>query len=267
MPPNRISGPFKFQVALAGLALAAATFAGCGQASNERVKIITPSEFRALQKARAGISRMMNDLDRATDAALPLADRLAKVAAVVRQHERDMPKPQMTETNELPEDFDERFRGTITGDLLEMNKSMSWKENDGTGQDSISAWYVANFYLAAIHNMYGLKDFEDYLARHTLDDGTRINQADPPNMPAGSMRTFGNSVTGAGVGVNISSDEKGDISYVMSSSSRLWSGRQEASVSDIEARFIGNAREAVGEGDALLIERTDIGQGAKQPVG
>lgn len=260
MSHHRRSGPIEIRVLLAGLALAVVALAGsgCGYASEERVKIITSREFATLQNARTKISRMLADLERATDAALPPAERQASAAAVVEKYREDMPGPGIAPTNEHPDDFDRLFRGTTTGDLMEMNRSLSWKDEDGTSMDAISAWYVANDYLAAIENMYGLEDFMGYLALHTMEDGTRINPANPPDMPPGSMRVFGNAIKGAGVGVNVSYDDEGNIKYVLYSNSSIWSVRRDASVPDIEARLVVNAREAVSEGDGILVERADL---------
>ncbi len=242
-------------------------FACDSRSPQERAGIITPEEFTTLQGVRAQLGPVIEDLSKAIDPAVPQAERRARVAAVVKKYEKEMPRPSIGPTampenpDEITDRLEDRLRGTLTGDLAQMDKSVSWKVDGGIATDAVSAWYVANSYLRVIDSMYGLDELEEYVLQHTLDEGTRINPSDPPDNMSGnqSMGFGGSGFTGGGgsVSVNIMYGSDGKISYAVGLR-ELGGEYRAATVADIEARFVLNAAEALREGDSLLLERTRL---------
>lgn len=236
------------------------------ESAQERAKIITPEEFGTLQSARTQVGQVVEDLSKAIDPTVPQEERRARVAAVVKKYEKEMPKPSMGPTSqpENPDELTDRLenllKGTLTGDLVQMEKSVSWKDDGGIATDAVSAWYVANSYLQVINSMYGLDEFEEYVLQHTLDEGTRINPSDPPdNMSGNQSKGFGgSSFPGTGsVSIKLMYGPDGNINYAVGLQ-ELGGEYRAATVADIEARFVLNAAEALREGDSLLLDRTRL---------
>jgi len=144
----------------------------------------------------------------------------------------------------------------LTLSLMDLNKAIVVKDKNGhVSEDAQAAWYPASSYLNAVDFVHGLGDFQRYLLQHTLDDGTRVNPADPPaSMNRNEAKIFGNVATFAGVGVNITWDPAtGLITYRLDGLKQLVS-EQPSSTNDIEQQFIIGARDCSMQGYELLIE-------------
>lgn len=260
---SRCSRVLKFTIFVCVSVFVLVSVGACdSESAQERAKIITPEEFRTLQGARAQLGQVIEDLSKAIDPVVSQPERRAKVAAVVKKYQKEMPEPNKTYKSPTtqPEDFETQFKGTVTGDLVQMDTSVSWKGDEGTSIDAVSAWYVANDYVQVINSMYGLEDFEDYIVRHTLNGGARINPSDPPdNMAANQSMVFGgSSFPGMGaVNINIVYGPDGNIKYAVGLQ-ELGGEYRAATVPDIEARFVLNASEALRGGDSLLLDRTRL---------
>ena len=220
------------------LFLASTIVTGCG-ATN--VSTINADQFRVLQKARNEIGTMIHEVSEAANPSLPLAQRLEKVTAVLKKHQKAMPDP-----TTLPRPSSPHYKAakakwlkTLEGQLEELSGAASG---------------VAGMYERSLQDLYGIKEFEKYLLEHTTDEGSKINTANPPpNMGPGETQNFmwDNKV-------NIAYDPAtGAIRYILGEHPpdyRL----SEASVPHIESQFILDAQYWMNGGNRSLLEDTRI---------
>lgn len=167
---------------------------GCGKSdTNSGATSINREQFKELQVARKNLTALIDDLRGAVQAQEPVNERNARVHSVFKQS-RDFPLIQnLTEPGALAEKEKKALQGTTSGELLALYRQ---KRNNKKGGGT-SASSVALQYLGAVHALYGLQDFESYMAQHTVGDGTKPNPKDPPVSMGGGW-----AVAWSGIGLN-----------------------------------------------------------------
>lgn len=211
---------------------------GCGSGTSSRS--IDAEQFTALQQARNEVSAMIAETAEAADPNRPLPERLARIEAVLAKHEARMPQTSLTPTGPGAKPG-EQVAGTVLRKLLAFEMQSS-------------AAIAADSYLRAANTLYGLRDFEQYLLKHTVDNGTAVNPADPPeNMETSQTRVFS-----GGVGVRITYDpSNGQIKWILGENPpdyRL----SDSSVPQIEAQFIKNAQWWWTQGGNIVLDDTRL---------
>lgn len=237
--------------------------AGCatlgGPAS---VKMINKQEFETLQKASKKLARLIGDLRGAIQTQEPVNERNARVEEVFTKYSRDFPQIQnLNAPGMLPENEKKALRGTISGELLALYlQGEKGKNGDEVTQAGTPAAPVALQYLGALNALYGLQEFESYMAQHTAGDGTKPNPQDPP-VSMGGAQAFGWSGIGLTpmgdyVGVTVGFDPgPGIVRYWMS-----WpdydslAPAPEVNPSMVERAILQHGEGLAREADSMLVQ-------------
>lgn len=245
------------------VALLFLTVAGCATAGEPAsVKTINKQEFETLQKASKKLAHLIEDLRNVIQTQEPVNERDARVEEVFGRYSHDFPRIAIPdERGMLPENEKKALRGTISGELLELHL----QGENGKGSDEVTrrtpAANVALQYLGALNALYGLQEFESYMAQHTVGDGTQPNQQDPP-VSMGGAQAFGWSGIGLNpmgedyVGVTVGFDPgSGIVRYWMS-----WPGGDslapapEVDPSMVERAIIQHGEDLAREADSMLVQ-------------
>jgi len=230
---------------------------GCGQPGKPATSIrkIDSGQFEVLQQAQ----RKVNAFISAGEGAVINRDqnvqaKLARLTEVIKKFEASLPRPvRGASSKEQGSD--------LTSKLMGFDSIVRWKDSKGRPQeDRPSAWYVASDYLNAVDTIYGLYDFEKYVAEHTLNDGTVSNPANPAALmvPSGGLQMYGAGASLHGLFmVGITRDPAtGTLRYVFSAG--LKGQDAPTGLNEVESKVIDEAHSWVAEGDELLVERTSI---------
>ena len=237
--------------------VSAVAVAGCGGASSESgatpgTRTITSQQYRLLREVHMELGQFIDEANQSIQPTAysaesglqsqSLSQRAGRLRAVFEKYGDELPRPPSLSGEKMTPQEAAGLKGTLTGSMLELyprtRGSESW------------AKYVADNYLRALNDLYGLYDFESYLLQHTKDEGAMINPDDPPKQmdPTSETKAFGS------VGVNISWDpSSGRITYQLGPNPSVTSAIQ-MSIPDLEQRFIMEARDNFQVGDGLLIE-------------
>jgi hypothetical protein len=230
---------------------------GCGTTDSATVqpgRSIDLQDYKLLRKVHMELGQFIFELNQAIQPPASLSQRSRKVVAIIKKYEHLLPLPSFQAIGPVPVSEKKRLKGSLTLSMMELNHEVDAKDEQGRAvQDLPFAWYPASQYLEATNSLYGLKEFYDYLLKHTLDEGTKINPKDPPEPMDGGMKIFGSNSPHGGVYVNISWDPNiGSVVYRLGG--YLEPISTEASVSEIEQRFIIDARVEMQIGDGLVLE-------------
>ena len=214
---------------------------GCGGETSSR-NWIDAQQFTTLQKVRNEVSTMIQEVAEASNPSSPLAERLARINAALRRHKASLPETSLTPVGgHSNAKLRQQVAGTLVAQLL-------------TFEMGSDASVAADQYLGAVGTLYGLRDFEIYLLKHTVDNGSAINPADPPpNMEPSQSQGFSRNVS-----VKITYDKStGKIKWILGENPpdyRL----SDSTVPQIEARFIKNAQWFWTMGNNFVLDFTRL---------
>ncbi len=246
-------------ITLTALCLLAVGLSGCSSSKPPAsAKVIDKEQFQVLQKARGELGSFIQDSSTALNPTYALATRLEQLNAVIAKYKGKFPKPEFAALDQRPADFNKKLEGTLTGDLLEFNKTVTWNPKEGgKASDAISAWYVANDYLTAVDYLYGLQDFEKYIIEHTTEEGTRSNTTNPIDNMESGMKVFGSEgFPSGGISVNTTVDAAtGLVTYRLLNESDIV---EEVPLGQIENAFITGALKQMQQGSDLLLDRARL---------
>jgi hypothetical protein len=232
-------------ITLIALCLLVVALSGCsssGSTGNQKAGI-DADQFKVLQKARSQTGPLINDASRALNLSYPLATRRQKVAEVIEKYKGKFPKPVFAYSSTHGQ-IGKVYEHTVTGELMNLKPGI-----DG------DAGLVAGDYLGSVALIYGLEDFEKFIAQHTTDEGSKSNPSDPmPVLEGGASKGFGDGEFRGYVSIATSVDpSSGLISY------RLVSNEvTNATLPQIENEFVTQALNRLQEGDDLLLDRTRL---------
>jgi hypothetical protein len=247
----RCSASRYFTLIVIAICLLLATISGCSSpgTSDDHAMSISADEFKVLQNARSELGPFISDASKALNPAYPLATRRQKVNEVIDKYKSKFPEPVNEDFlhahQQIARKYENEVKGTVTEDLVDL------EPNRGGGEAS----YVAGDYLGVATVIYGLADFEEYIAQHTIDEGSKSNPADPmPVLEGGVSKGFGSREFRGYVAIATSVDPTtGMISYRLSGEEVT-----DASLSQIENEFINQALGLLKDGDNLLLDDTRL---------
>lgn len=240
------SGIRSLALMLVVFCIVAFTITGCadtGSVGSEE-NVITADQFKVLQQARSELGPFINDASQALNPSYPLATRLEKVRGVIDKYRAKFPEPFSLDYLNAHPDLAKEYENTETGDLMDLMPYM-----DG------AAGLVAGDYLGAVEALYGLEDFETFIADHTTDEGTRSNPGHPmPVFENGQSKVFGNRGFGRSVSLAASVDpSSGLIDYRL-----VGIEVTDSSLPQIQSQFITVALDLLQEGDNGLLDWTRL---------
>ncbi len=259
---NKRATPLLIVAALLFLAVA-----GCATSGKRAsVKTINKQEFEALQKASKKLTTLTEDLRSMIQTQVPVNERNARVEEVFTKYSRDFPQIQnLNAPGMLPENEKKALRGTISGELLALYlQGEKGKTGDEAARRTPAA-PIALQYLGALNALYGLREFESYMAQHTIGDGTKPNSQDPP-VSMGGAQAFGWSGIGLNpmgedcVGVTVGFDPgNGIVRYWMSDfSSGSSASAPEVTPYTVERAILQHGKDLASEADSGLVEHVDF---------
>jgi hypothetical protein len=224
---------------------------GCSSStsSEDDSMSISAEQFKVLQKARSELGPFINDASQALNPSYPLATRRQKVNEVIEKYKSKFPEPVNADYlhahPEISSTYEKEIKNTVTKDLMDLRPNMG-----GGG-----ASYVAGDYLGVVTAMYGLGDFEEYVAQHSVDEGSKSNPANPmPVFEGGASKGFGNGEFRGYVAIATSVDPtSGVISYRL-----VGEEVTDATLIQIENEFVNQALGLLKEGDNLLLDETRL---------
>ncbi len=218
---------------------------GCGDTSSGK-NMINASQFNLLQKARSEIGTMIQETSEALSPSLTLAQKRGRVNQVLEKHKGEIPDPQSfpTQPNMQRAQASQKLRKTLEGRLNELVKPPGGSP----------AAIVSQMYQRALGDLYGLKEFEKYVAEHTVAEGAKINPSNPPDqMPPNEQKWFGRTLS-----ANITYDPAtGDIKYILGEHQPDYM-LSNATPAGIENQFIRDAGYWLTQGDNFLLDETKI---------
>ena len=228
------------------LLIAPLAAAGCGGSSSSGRKTIDANQFNLLQKARGEIGTMIQGTSEALNPSLTLAQQRDKVTAVLEKHKGEMPDPGSFPVQQNPQHATapQTLTKTLEGRLNGLVAS-------GIGS---SAAFVSQMYQRAIGDLYGLAQFQKFLAEHTVAEGTKINTANPPpQMQPNQQRGFEGTLS-----ANITYDPAtGDIKYILGEHEPDYM-LSNSTPAQIENQFIVDAKYWLTQGDNALLDDANI---------
>jgi hypothetical protein len=217
---------------------------GCSGTSSSSKPTVNAQQFKLLQKARGTMIQQMSEV---LNPSLTLAQRSEKVTAVLKKHQSELPDPARfpLQPNIQRKVADKQLQSTIVGQLMGLDR----------GPGSSGAAFVSQMYVRALGDLYGLAAFQKYLADHTVEEGAKINAANPPGqMAPNEQQHFG----GSGLSANITfNPTTGDIKYILGEHTpdyRL----SNATPTQIENQFVIDAKYWLTLGDDFLLDETRI---------
>ena len=219
---------------------------GCGGGASAGGKTINAAQFNLLQEARAEIGTMIQETSEALNPSLTLAQQREKVTAVLEKHKGKMPDPQSfpMQPNAQRATAPLKLQQTLEGRL---NALIS-------AQLDSSAAFVAQMYQGSLDDLYGLQSFQDFLAKHTVAEGTRINPSDPPQqMQPSEQQRFPGTLS-----ANITYDPAtGDIKYILGEHEPDYM-LSNSTPAQIQNQFVVDAKSWLTQGDDDLLDDADI---------
>ncbi len=262
------------------LLIAPLVVSGCGAGTSSKQKTINAGEFRLLQKARGEIGTMIQETSEALNPSLTLAQQRDKVTEVLEKHKGTMPDPQSfpTQPNMRSSVAAQRLQKTLEGQLNKLvrlqlvspnrvslgcmvhgtNGSQNSAEQVGyalvSAQLDSSAAYVSQLYQRAIGDLYGLQDFQKYVAEHTVAEGAKINPSNPPDqMQPNAQQGFQSDLS-----VNITYDPAtGAIKYILGEHEPDYM-LSNSTPAQIGNQFVLDARYWLTQGDDFLLDDANI---------
>ncbi|MBM3298461.1 MAG: hypothetical protein FJY85_00735 [Deltaproteobacteria bacterium] len=234
------------------IAAALALLGGCTgstptSTSWESTRVIDIEDYKILRDAHTRIGRFTAEMDREISSSQPLEVRASKVHEVVEAYQHMLPKPStsagMISERQAPKG------NSLTDKLTRLaGREVEYTDREGQKSSGMSAaGEVARQYLTALHYLYGLDEFEQYLVRHTTSEGTLINPEDPPEQMDGRMKVFGMHGL-SGIFINVSWDPAtGRVTYSLG-------GLNNSTIPDLEREFMKVAGETIQIGDSQLID-------------
>jgi len=220
--------------------------AGCGGGTSAGGKTINASQFNVLQEARAEIGTMIQETSEALNPSLTLAQQREKVTAVLEKHKGKMPDPQSfpKQPNAQRATASPTLQKTLEGRL---NALIS-------AQLDSSAAFVAQMYQGSLDDLYGLQSFQDFLAKHTVAEGTRVNPSDPPQqMQPSEQQRFPGTLS-----ANITYDPAtGDIKYILGEHEPDYM-LSNSTPAQIQNQFVVDAKSWLTQGDDDLLDDAKI---------
>ena len=239
------------------LAVGLAVLGGCANkavtsTSPESTHVIDIEDYKALRDAHMQLGKFTAEMNREISANESLPVRAERVSEVLKKYERRFPKPNPTAY--LSSGKQAPKGSSLTAELTRLaSQTVEYTDKERhEASDPCAASYVAQQYLSALHYLYGLDEFEQYLTQHTTSEGTMVNPKDPPEQMDGGMKIFGMHGLHEGVFINISSDATtGRVTYKLGG---RFDPLSDATIPDLEREFITGASESVQIGDGYLID-------------
>jgi hypothetical protein len=218
---------------------------GGGGASSGR-NMINAGQFNVLQKARSEIGTMIQETSEALSPSLTLAQKRERVNEVLEKHKGGMPDPQSfpTQPNTQHVVATKKLQKTLEGQLNELVQA----------QGDSSAALMSQMYQRAFGDLYGLKDFEKYVAEHTVAEGAKINPSNPPDQMQTNAQQWFRRALSANITYNPAT---GDIKYILGEHQPDYM-LSNATPGQIENQFILDAKYRLTEGDNSLLDDTKI---------
>jgi hypothetical protein len=220
--------------------------AGCGggtTASNS--KTINAAQFNTLQKARREIGTMIQECSQALDPALTLAQKQARVSAVLEKHKGQVPDPQSFPmgTGAQRKAAAGRLKGTVEGQLNQL-------VDNPVGS---AAGFVSQMYLRAVGDLYGLQSFEKFVVEHTVAEGAKVNPSNPPaQVEANTQQGF--QMLSANITYNPAT---GDMKYILGEHEPDYM-LSNATPAQIENQFVVDSKYWLTQGDSTLLDDAKI---------
>jgi hypothetical protein len=228
------------------LLIAPLAVSGCGGGTSSGGKTINAGQFNLLQKARSEIGTMIQETSEALNPSLTLAQQRDKVTGVLEKHKGKMPDPQSfpTQPDMRRSVAAQRLKKTLEGQLNDLVEPAI---------DS-SATFMSQMYQRAIGDLYGLRDFQKYVAEHTVAEGAKINPSNPPDqMQPSAQQGFQSDLS-----VNITYDPAtGAIKYILGEHEPDYM-LSNSTPAQIGNQFVLDARYWLTQGDDSLLDDANI---------
>ncbi|MCG2795468.1 MAG: hypothetical protein L6427_06335 [Actinomycetia bacterium] len=248
---------------------------GCGQSTSiDEAKWIKPEQFKVLQEVEKEVKGFVNDVHSALFDHESLAEGSDAVGAVLKDSQSVLPvlgvqrgygdtpgqdpgEDEKSTWERISPEERKSIENTLTEEILKLRKRYKEKDEEGHEHvDASNAGIVGDTYLNAMLSLYGLHDFQEYILEHTIENGTMLNESNPPDvLNSVGWKTFCDTGAGnpSGVIVQIYQDPStGRLTYKYKHGA--WGNVVEATVLEIERAFITDARDIISEGNDILVE-------------
>jgi hypothetical protein len=258
--------------------------AGCGSSGtvSPTANTINADQFKVLQTARKKATAFINACEGALFEDQQVQGKMSRMTAVLERYKSVFPRPEYASTGWSsqrlekeasglsPEQLDKAMEKiarkgiekTQTGLLIGVDKLVAFKDKNGPGVVPTDAGQVATDYLAAVSMIYGLYDFQKYVAEHTVGDGRTPNPHDPPALytPGGQHAGYRGSqykYPRADFFIDISQDPAtGTLSYSYTTESDQIP--HDGTINTMDGLVIKQAGDAITQGDNTLLEKTKL---------